>query len=152
MERSHLFDLMRKLQRKKAPFDEVPATAVKRQHDPLRIVGDLPNAENNERLARAINYQRTIARLPPAKDLGDFQFKGTAIIQMLSAAFPGGTSSTNSAATSCAPAAPRPPLTPRLSMSLEFQDFAADHGTAEAAEAEPSQRSSYRHVPDRPLW
>src|SRR6266478_1236043 len=33
----------------KAAFDEIMATAVKRQHEPQRIVGDLLNAEINDR-------------------------------------------------------------------------------------------------------
>ena len=43
MERSQLFDLMGelKLYGMKAAFDEIMATAVKRQHEPQRIVGDL---------------------------------------------------------------------------------------------------------------
>ena len=55
MERSQLFDLMGelKLYGMKAAFDEIMATAVKRQHEPQRIVGDLLNAEINEKQARA---------------------------------------------------------------------------------------------------
>ena len=46
MERTQLFDLMGelKLYGMKAAFDEIMATAVKRQHEPQRIVGDLLNA------------------------------------------------------------------------------------------------------------
>jgi hypothetical protein len=66
MERSQLFDLMGelKLYGMKAAFDEIMATAVKRQHEPQRIVGDLLNAEINEKQARSIKYQLTIAKLP----------------------------------------------------------------------------------------
>ncbi|MBB5046988.1 hypothetical protein HNR60_001737 [Rhodopseudomonas rhenobacensis] len=39
-------------------------TAVKRQHEPQRIVGDLLSAEINEKHARSIKYQLTIAKLP----------------------------------------------------------------------------------------
>ncbi len=67
----------------KAAFDEIMATAVKRQHEPQRIVGDLLNAEINEKQARSIKYQLTIAKLPLAKDLEDFQFEGTPINQTL---------------------------------------------------------------------
>ena len=47
MERTQLFDLMGelKLYGMKAAFDEIMATAVKRQHEPQRIVGDLLTAE-----------------------------------------------------------------------------------------------------------
>ena len=85
MERSQLFDLMGelKLYGMKAAFDEIMATAVKRQHEPQRIVGDLLNAEINEKQARSIKYQLTIAKLPLAKDIADFQFDGTPINQTL---------------------------------------------------------------------
>jgi len=55
MERTQLFDLMGelKLYGMKAAFDEIMATAVKRQHEPQRIVGDLLNAEINEKQARS---------------------------------------------------------------------------------------------------
>jgi len=75
MERTQLFDLMGelKLYGMKAAFDEIMATAVKRQHEPQRIVGDLLTAEVNEKQARSIRYQLTIAKLPLAKDLDDFE-------------------------------------------------------------------------------
>jgi DNA replication protein DnaC len=57
--------------------------AIKRQHEPQRIVGDLLNAEINEKQARSIKYQLTIAKLPLAKDLDNFQFEGTPINQTL---------------------------------------------------------------------
>jgi len=65
MERTQIFDLMGelKLYGMKAAFDEIMATAVKRQHEPQRIVGDLLNAEINEKQARSIKYQLTIAKL-----------------------------------------------------------------------------------------
>ena len=85
MERTQLFDLMGelKLYGMKAAFDEIMATAVKRQHEPQRIVGDLLTAEIGEKQARSIKYQLTIAKLPLAKDLDDFQFEGTPINQTL---------------------------------------------------------------------
>ena len=47
MERTQLFDLMGelKLYGMKAAFDEIMATAVKRQHEPQRIIGDLLNSK-----------------------------------------------------------------------------------------------------------
>jgi DNA replication protein DnaC len=85
MERSELFDLMVELQLygMKAAFDEIMATAVKRQHEPQRIIGDLLTAEINEKQARSIKYQLSIAKLPLAKDLDDFQFDGTPINETL---------------------------------------------------------------------
>jgi len=85
MERTQLFDLMGelKLYGMKAAFDEIMATAVKRQHEPQRIVGDLLNAEISEKQARSIKYQLTIAKLPLAKDLDDFRFESTPINETL---------------------------------------------------------------------
>ena len=85
MERSQLFDLMGelKLYGMKAAFDEIMATAVKRQHEPQRIIGDLLSAEISEKQARSIKYQLTIAKLPLAKDLDDFQFEHTPINETL---------------------------------------------------------------------
>ena len=60
-------------------FDEIVATAVKRQHALQRILGDLLKAEIAEKQARSIRYQLAIAKLPLAKDLDDFEFKGTPI-------------------------------------------------------------------------
>jgi DNA replication protein DnaC len=85
MERTELFDLMGelKLYGMKAAFDEVMATAVKRQHEPQRVVGDLLKAEISEKQARSIKYQLTIAKLPLAKDIVDFDFTGTPVNQAL---------------------------------------------------------------------
>ena len=81
MERSQILETMSglKLFGMKAAYDEIIAIAVKRQHEPQRIVGDLLTAEITEKQARSIKYQMTIARLPLAKDLGDFAFDGTPI-------------------------------------------------------------------------
>jgi hypothetical protein len=51
----------------RAAFDEVITTAVKRQHEPQRVVGDLLSAEISEKQAHSIKYQITIAKLPLAK-------------------------------------------------------------------------------------
>jgi len=85
MERSQLFDLMGELKLfgMKAAFDEIMATAIKRQHEPQRIVGELLRAEISEKQARSIKYQLTIAKLPLAKDLADFAFAGTPINETL---------------------------------------------------------------------
>src|ERR1044071_2186442 len=63
----------------KGAYDETLATAIKRKHEPQRLVGDLLKAEISEKQARSIRYQMTIAKLPLAKDIDDFAFKGTPI-------------------------------------------------------------------------
>src|SRR5258708_10947643 len=85
MERTQLFDLMGelKLYGMKAAFDEIMTTAVKRQHEPQRIVGDLLSAEISEKQARSIKFQLNIAKAPLAKDLDDSQFEGTPTNQTL---------------------------------------------------------------------
>jgi DNA replication protein DnaC len=85
MERTQLFDLMGelKLYGMKAAFDEIMATAIKRQHEPQRIVGDLLNAEISEKQARSIKYQITIAKLPLAKDIEDFAFDDAPVNEAL---------------------------------------------------------------------
>jgi hypothetical protein len=56
----------------RSAYDGVEAVAVKRQHEPQKVVGDLLKAEIDEKQARSIRYQMTIAKLPLAKDLEDF--------------------------------------------------------------------------------
>jgi DNA replication protein DnaC len=85
MERTELLDMMGELKLfgMKAAYDETLATALKRKHEPQRLVGDLLRAEISEKQARSIKYQLTIAKLPLAKDLDDFVFKDTPINEAL---------------------------------------------------------------------
>jgi DNA replication protein DnaC len=85
MERSEILTAMGelKLYGMKAAFDEIITTALKRQHEPQRIVGDLLTAEITEKQARSIKYQISIAKLPLAKDIDDFAFDGTPINEAL---------------------------------------------------------------------
>jgi DNA replication protein DnaC len=69
-----------KLYGMRAAYDEVMTTGIKRRHEPPRIVGDLLSAEIAEQ-ARSIKYQLTIAKLPLAKDIDDFDFTGTPVNQ-----------------------------------------------------------------------
>ena len=66
MERSQVLDAMGqlKLYGMRTAYDEIIATAVKRQHEPQQIIGDLLTAEISEKQARSIKYQMTIAKLP----------------------------------------------------------------------------------------
>src|SRR3979490_619599 len=85
MERTDLLELMStlKLYGMRAAYDEVMATGIKRRHEPPRMVGDLLSAEIAEKQARSIKYQLTIAKLPLAKDIDDFDFTGTPVNQAL---------------------------------------------------------------------
>ena len=85
MERSEILATMGelKLYGMRTAYDEIITTAVKRQHEPQRVVGDLLSAEINEKQARSIKYQLTIAKLPLAKDVDEFCFDGTPVNEML---------------------------------------------------------------------
>ena len=85
MERSEILTAMGelKLYGMKSAFDEIITTAVKRQHEPQHVVGDLLTAEIAEKQARSIKYQMTIAKLPLAKDIDDFVFDNTPINETL---------------------------------------------------------------------
>ena len=85
MERSEILTTMAelKLYGMKAAFDEIMTTAVKRQHEPQHVVGDLLTAEITEKQARSIRYQISIAKLPLAKDIDDFTFDDTPINETL---------------------------------------------------------------------
>lgn len=85
MERSEILAAMAelKLYGMKSAYDEIIVTAVKRQHEPQRIVGDLLTAEISEKQARSIKYQITISKLPIAKDLEDFAFDDAPVNETL---------------------------------------------------------------------
>jgi len=85
MERTEIIDVMGKLKLfgMRAAFDEIIASGVKRRLEPQRIIGDLLKAEIADKAARSIKYQLAIAKLPLAKELADFQFKGTPINEAL---------------------------------------------------------------------
>jgi DNA replication protein DnaC len=68
-----------KLYGMRSAYDEVMAAGIKRQHEPPRIVGDLLQSEIAEKQARSIRYQMTVAKLPLAKDIEEFDFIGTPI-------------------------------------------------------------------------
>jgi DNA replication protein DnaC len=85
MERTDVLKLMSrlKLYGMRAAYDEVMSSGIKRRHEPARILGDLLAAEIAEKQARSIKYQLTIAKLPLAKDIDNFDFAGTPINEAL---------------------------------------------------------------------
>jgi DNA replication protein DnaC len=85
MERTEVLELMTqlKLYGMRAAYDEVMTAGIKRRHEPSRILGDLLAAEIAEKRARSIKYQLTIAKLPLAKDVDDFEFAGTPVNERL---------------------------------------------------------------------
>ncbi|QYE36784.1 IS21-like element helper ATPase IstB [Polymorphobacter sp. PAMC 29334] len=85
MERHQILELMDdlKLAGMRQAYDEVIADAIKRQYPVQRVVGDLLQAEIADKHARSIKYQMTIAKLPLAKEVADFEFVGTPINEAL---------------------------------------------------------------------
>ncbi|WP_291735302.1 IS21-like element helper ATPase IstB [Leisingera sp. F5] len=85
MERSDVLEAMGKLKLygMRTSYDEIITTAVKRQHEPRQIIGDLLTAEISGKQARSIKYQMTIAKLPLAKELEEFSFEATEINETL---------------------------------------------------------------------
>ena len=85
MERSDVIDAMGKLKLygMRASYDEIITTALKRQHEPQQIIGDLLTAEISEKQARSIKYQMTIAKLPLAKELEEFDFDAAEVNETL---------------------------------------------------------------------
>jgi DNA replication protein DnaC len=85
MERQDILEMMARLELAgmRAAFDEVLTTGLKRKHSIQAIIADLLKAEIAEKQARSIKYQLTTARLPLAKELGDFAFDGTPINEAL---------------------------------------------------------------------
>jgi DNA replication protein DnaC len=84
-----------KLYGMRAAYDELMAVAVRRQHEPRQIVGDLLAAKINESeplcaigsrtmaSARSVKYQITTAKLPSAREIEEFTFDGTPINETL---------------------------------------------------------------------
>jgi len=72
-----------KLYGMKAAYDEIVTTAIKREHDPQRVIGDLLMAEISEKKARSIKYQMTIAKMPLAKEVDEFTFEETPVNETL---------------------------------------------------------------------
>ena len=72
-----------KLYGMRGAYDAIIAAAVKRQHEPQRVIGDFVSAEVAEKQARSIKYQIAVAKLPLAKDVEEFGFQGTPVNQPL---------------------------------------------------------------------
>ena len=85
MERADIMAAMGdlKLYGMRAAYDELMAVAVRRQHEPRQIVGDLLAAEINEKKARSVKYQITTAKLPYAREIEEFTFDDTPINETL---------------------------------------------------------------------
>jgi DNA replication protein DnaC len=92
MERTQVLELMGslKLYGMRSSYDEIMGNGIKRQHEPPRIVGDLLQAEVSEKQARSVKYQLTVARLPLAKDIEDFEFTETPVNEALIRELAGG--------------------------------------------------------------
>ena len=81
MQRHEILEMMAalKLAGMRAAFDELLADGLKRQHPVQKIIGQLLKAEIADKQARSIKYQMSVAKLPLAKELTDFDFTGTPV-------------------------------------------------------------------------
>ncbi len=89
MERHEILEMMMPLQLPgmRAAYDEIVQAGIKQQHSFERILGALLKEEIAVKQARAIRYQMRIAKLPLAKEIEEFTFKGTPINAELVGAF-----------------------------------------------------------------
>src|SRR5437879_11567521 len=85
MDRSEILQMMAALQLSgmRAAYDEIVTAGIKRKHSVDQIIAALLKAEIAEKQARSIRYQMGVAKLPLAKELADFVFKGTPINEQL---------------------------------------------------------------------
>ena len=85
MQRHEVLEMMAalKLAGMRAAFDELIADGLKRQHPVQQIIGELLKAEIADKRARSIKYQMSVAKLPMAKQLADFDFTGTPVNEPL---------------------------------------------------------------------
>ena len=85
MERTQVLDAIGqlKLYGMRTAYDEIITAAVKRQHEPQQITGDLLHAEITEKQARSVKNQMTIAKLPLAKEINAFDFEAAEINETL---------------------------------------------------------------------
>ncbi|MDE0050725.1 MAG: IS21-like element helper ATPase IstB [Rhodospirillales bacterium] len=85
MRRAEIVEMMAALGLKgmRAACDEALADAVRRGCRPERLLGDLLKAEIEDKRARSVKYQMTVARLPAARDLDDFDFAQSCVDEPL---------------------------------------------------------------------
>ncbi len=85
MERHEVLEMMAtlKLAGMRDAFDELLADGLKRRHSVQRIIGELLKAEIADKQARSIKYQMSVAKLPLAKELADFDFTDTPVNEPL---------------------------------------------------------------------
>ena len=85
MERHEILEMMAtlKLAGMAAAFDELMRDGLKRRYPVQRTIGELLRAEIADKQARSIKYQMSVARLPLAKELDDFDFADTPVNEPL---------------------------------------------------------------------
>ncbi len=65
-------------------YDETLTTAVKRQHEPRQIIGDLLPAEIGKKQARQVTCQMTIGKMPRTRELAEVDFEAAEVDETLS--------------------------------------------------------------------
>ena len=151
MERSEILAAMGglKLFGMKAAYDEIVATAVKRQHEPQRVVGDLLAAELTEKQARSMRYQLTVAKLPFAKEIDEFAFTDTPVNETLVRDLAGGGFLAHQRNLVLVGGGDPASWCPSRYHPIEAERFAADRQTADGAGDEHRRFASPSHRQDR---
>ena len=85
MLRDKVLEVMEKLNLRgmKGAFDEVLAAGLKQRKTPEKILLELLEAEQSERIARGIRYRLVLARFPVDKDLDRFDFGASPVNESL---------------------------------------------------------------------
>jgi DNA replication protein DnaC len=85
MERHDILEMMAalKLAGMRAAYDEVIADAVRRQHSPQRVIGELLRAQLADNQARSTAYRMGKARFPLIKALSEFDFSVSPVNEAL---------------------------------------------------------------------
>ena len=85
VERHEILEMMTALKRAgmATAFDELASDGLKRRHLVQRTIGALLRAGIADKQAGSITYQMSLAGLPPAKAIDDFEFAGTPINEPL---------------------------------------------------------------------
>jgi DNA replication protein DnaC len=80
-ERSEILEMLAQLQLSgmRATYDEIVTMSIKRQQGVERVIHALLKAEIAAKLARSINYQLGVAKLPLVKELAELSLEGTPI-------------------------------------------------------------------------
>lgn len=85
MKRDEIIAMMKTLSLRgmAASYDEVLRQGRRNRHTPARVIGTLLSLEIADKKARSVRYRLSQAKLPHAKELGDFDFAQSEVEELL---------------------------------------------------------------------